>query len=165
LPVIDSTNSTSSSIDSISIISTFSDDKIISLFKAVALSEVDINSATIIAKLRFTRKQYYSRVEKLIHVGLIKRVGGGNYRLTCFGKLIFRYVLKIETAVKYYWKLKAIDSILLSKNVEFTAEEYQRIIDNIIDNDEIKGSLLQIISRPDSQYHAKAVIQRHSIDL
>ena len=101
----------------------------------------------------------------MIDVGLIKRVGGGKYSLTCFGKLIFGYLLKIQTAVKYYWKLKAIDSVLLSKNAEFTTEEYQRIIDKIIDNDEIKGSLLQIISRPDSQYHAKAVKQRHSIDL
>ena len=54
----------------------------------------------------------------------------------------FRYTqAKVETAIRYYWKLKAIDSII-STYRELPTEECQRIIDNIIDNDEIKEMLV-----------------------
>ena len=124
-----------------SIISTISDDNVISLFKAIALSESDDNSATIITKLRLTRKQYYSRMEKLIHAGLIKRVSG-KYSLSSLGKIIFDIYGKIESAINYYWNLKAVDSILISANAELPAEECQRIIDKLIDDKEIKDILV-----------------------
>jgi hypothetical protein len=53
-------------------------------------------------------------------------------------------MFKIETAIKYNWKLKAIDSIttmMSAEAKELPLEERQRIIDNLIDNKEIKDIL------------------------
>ena len=122
-----------------SVISAVSDDKAISLFKAVALSENDCSNI-LISKLKLSRRQYYSTMMRLMHANLVQRIGG-RYRLTSLGRIIYNTYLKMETAVKYYWKLKAIDSILVSANKEFPIEECRRIIDNMIDNDEIKAIL------------------------
>jgi uncharacterized ParB-like nuclease family protein len=54
---------------------------------------------------------------------------------------MFNAYLKMETATKYYWKLKAIDSILTSAINELPMQECTRIIDKIIDNNEIKALL------------------------
>jgi hypothetical protein len=94
-----------------------------------------------------TRKQYYSRIEHLKKVGLITRVNG-KYSLTSFGKVIYNYHLDIETAVNYHWKLKALDSIMTqlssssSGRIEMPAEEQVKLVDKLIDNDEIKNILL-----------------------
>jgi hypothetical protein len=127
------------------IISAISDEKVLSLFKAISFSENDSSSRSsiLITKLTLTRKQYYSSIENLVHSGLVRRIRG-KYSLTLLGKIIFSSILKIETAIECYWKLKAIDSIMnvMSANIEVPAEEYQRIVDNIIDNNEIKAVLL-----------------------
>jgi predicted transcriptional regulator len=125
------------------ILSSISDEKVLSIFKAVALSENDCSSI-LITKLRLTRRQYYSNMEKLVHAGLVKRTSG-KYRLTSFGKLILSMMLKIETAIKYHWKLKAIDSIMMMSAVdgkELPLEEGQKIIDTLIDNQQIKDILI-----------------------
>ena len=121
------------------VISAISDDKALSLFKAVALSENDYSNL-LISKLRLSRRQYYSTMMGLMDADLVKRISG-KYSLTSLGKIIFDSYLKIENAVKYYWKLKAIDSILTSAISELPLQECTRIIDNIIDNDEIKAIL------------------------
>ena len=80
--------------------------------------------------------------------GLITRVNG-KYSLTSFGKVIYNYHLDIETAVNYYWKLKALDSIMTiqlssfsSGRIKMPAEEQVKLVDKLIDNDEIKNILL-----------------------
>jgi hypothetical protein len=92
-----------------------SDKKALSLFKAIALSEND-DGRILITKLALTRKQYYSSMEKLIHTELVKKISG-KYRLTSLGRVIFSAQAKveteIETAIKYYWELKAVDSIMM----------------------------------------------------
>jgi predicted transcriptional regulator len=123
-------------------ISVISDEKALSLFKAVALSEKD-NTSGLITKLGLTHRQYYSIIKKLIDTGLVKRISG-NYSLTSFGKITFYIqVKKIETAIKHYWELKAVDSIIEYINrKDLPIEEYQRIVDNLIDNHEIKAILI-----------------------
>jgi predicted transcriptional regulator len=83
-----------------------SDSKALSLFKAVALSE-GYYTSIIMTKLKLSRKQYYSSMEKLIHTGLIERISG-KYRITSFGKVIFSAQEKLETeieaAIKHYWE-------------------------------------------------------------
>jgi predicted transcriptional regulator len=120
--------------------SAISDDKALSLFKAVALSESDCSNI-LITKLRLTRRQYYSIMTRLMRADLVRRISG-KYSLTSLGKVIFYSYVKIEDAIKCYWKLKAVDSILMSANAELPAEECQRIIDNLIDNNEIKAVLI-----------------------
>jgi hypothetical protein len=78
----------------------------------------------------------------------VKRING-RYRLSSFGKVIFSAQIKIETeierAIKYFWKLMAIDSIMVMSvgvGKEPPIEELQRIIDALIDNQEIKNILV-----------------------
>jgi hypothetical protein len=122
------------------------DERALSIFKAIALSQKN-DTDILITKLALTRKQYYSSIEKLMDADLVKRISG-KYRLTSFGKVIFSAQLKveteIETAIKHYWELKAVDSITLKSGEakELPLEEHQRIIDNLIDNQEIKDILV-----------------------
>ena len=122
------------------------DERALSIFKAIALSQKN-DTDILITKLALTRKQYYSSIEKLVNADLVKRIGG-KYRLTSFGKVISSAQLKveteIETAIKHYWELKAVDSITLKSGEakELPLEERQRIIDNLIDNQEIKDILV-----------------------
>ena len=86
-----------------------SDKKTSSLLKAVAVSE-NPRSDILITKLRLSRKQYYIRLEKLIHGGLVTRISG-KYSLTSFGKVIYDIEAEIiDSAIKDYRSLKSIDS-------------------------------------------------------
>ena len=123
------------------IVSCISHPKTLLLFKAVAISDNHC-SRILITKLGLSRRHYYSSMEKLIHTGLVRRIGG-KYSLTSLGKVMFSCILKIEMSIKYYWKLKAIDSIMMSAHVKgLPTKEYHMIINNFIDNKEIKALLV-----------------------
>jgi hypothetical protein len=49
--------------------------------------------------------------------------------------------MKIENAVNNYWKLKAIDSLEQSDH-RYTEEERKKLINTLIDNQEIKDTLV-----------------------
>jgi predicted transcriptional regulator len=123
-------------VSAASIISTISDSKALLLFKAIAASDNDC-SEILITKLKLTRKQFYSRIEELMKADLVKRIRG-RYILTSLGKIILSMILKMETAIEYYWKLKAIDSILMSANTAVPEQESQKILDMLIDDQQIK---------------------------
>jgi hypothetical protein len=133
-------------VSSIEVLNAISDKKSANLLKTIAGSKSS-NTIILKSKMTVTRKQYYSRIEHLKKVGLITRVNG-KYSLTSFGKVIYNYHLDIETAVNYHWKLKALDSIMTqlssssSGRIEMPAEEQVKLVDKLIDNDEIKNILL-----------------------
>ena len=137
-----------SMVSSIEVLNAISDEKSANLLKTIAGSKSS-NTIILKSKMTVTRKQYYSRIEHLKKVGLITRVNG-KYSLTSFGKVIYNYHLDIETAVNYYWKLKALDSIMTiqlsssssSGRIEMPAGEQVKLVDKLIDNDEIKNILL-----------------------
>ena len=60
--------------------------------------------------LGLSNKQYYSRTERMLKIGLIKRKRG-RFSLTGLGIVVYHAQLQFESAVKNYWNLKAIDSI------------------------------------------------------
>jgi hypothetical protein len=60
--------------------------------------------------LALSNKQYYSRTERMLKIGLIKRKRG-RFSLTGLGIVVYHAQLQFESAVKNYWNLKAIDSI------------------------------------------------------
>ena len=124
------------------VLSITSNAKALSIFKAIALAENDCSSI-LISKLKLTRKQYYSHIERLIEGHIVRRINGKD-SLTSFGKVIFSMLLKIETAIKFNWKFKAIDTIMMASagNNELPIEERDRIIDSLIDNQEIKDMLI-----------------------
>jgi predicted transcriptional regulator len=119
------------------------DGKTMNLF--VCISSAD--NENIITNLRLTRKQYYSRLSELINSGLIYRKKG-RYYLTTFGKIVYDALmhiqLKIEYAIDNIWKLKAIDSLEVYEKT--SKEELERIIDVLLDNNEIKD----VIKEPHS---------------
>jgi hypothetical protein len=76
-----------------------------------------------------------------MYLGFVKRIGS-KFSLTSFGKVIYSKVINIETAIEYYWKLKAIDSIMMSANSELPPQEHPKIIDTLIDDHKIKDVLI-----------------------
>src|SRR6266487_3262501 len=123
-------------VSKITIIEAISDKIASNIFKSIASSKS--NSDILITQLKLTRKQYYSRTSCLLKAGLVKRQKG-RYLLTSFGKVIYSAQLnletKIESALSYYWKLKAIDSS------ESSGDDLNNIISALIDDQEIKSAL------------------------
>jgi predicted transcriptional regulator len=112
------------------------DDKSLSLFDTIALSSANTN--IIINRLGLTKKQYYPRMYNLRKAGLIRK-SNGKYHLTSFGKVVYEGQKLIGKGIRDYWKLNAIDSI---DSVEMSTDERDRIIDTIIETEEIKNILI-----------------------
>jgi hypothetical protein len=128
------------------VLKAISDSESLELFKIVALTKPDID--ILKSKTKLTRKQYYSRMSSLTKAGLMKRKNG-KHGLTAFGKVIYyATLLTIENAINNYWKLKAIDSLEMSNNL--TSEEREKIIDKLIDNQEIKDIFIS-----DDKFHSQ----------
>ncbi len=91
--------------------------------------------------LRPQLKQYYSRISCLTKAGLVKRQKG-RYFVTAFGKVVYNAQKLFGTAVKNYWKLRAIDTLGIANNNIMPKEERSKIIDLMIGNLQITEILL-----------------------
>jgi len=120
------------------IFSAVSDDKSLLLFNTIAVSNSG-STGMLLTQLNLTRKQYYSRISGLVKANLINR-RDRKYFLTTFGKIVYETQTIIEAALRNYWKLKAIDG-LNSISDPMPKEEYDNVIDALIDNDRIKKGL------------------------
>ena len=114
-----------------------SDDKSLALFNMVAFT-LPRDTGAVMTRLALTRKQFYSRMNRLIGVGLVTRKSD-RYYLTSFGKVVYESHKLIGNAVENYWKLKAIDSI---QTDDLVVEEQRRIINALIERNDIKNILL-----------------------
>jgi predicted transcriptional regulator len=123
---------------SATVLRTIADEKSLELFKTIA--QGDIDSETLKGKTKLTRKQYYSRLSRMTKVGLVKKKSG-KYFLSAFGKIVYDAQTTVENALTNYWKLKAIDSLEMSN--ELPKEEQQKLIDALLDNQDIKGILVK----------------------
>ncbi|HJS82473.1 MAG TPA: hypothetical protein VJ742_06515 [Nitrososphaera sp.] len=119
-----------------SILDAVSDDASIELFKLIALTNG--TSDVIRSNMKITRKQYYSRLFKLVQCGLIKRKDN-KYFLTTLGRVMYEAQATIENALKNYWKIKAIDSLTITDDIP--AEEQKNLIEALIQDQEIKSIL------------------------
>jgi hypothetical protein len=113
-----------------------SDDAALELFKLVALSGG--TSEVLRSKMNVTRKQYYSRLFKLVSCGLIKRKDN-QYFVTTLGKVMYDAQATIDNAIASYWKIKAVDSLGIADGIP--AEEQKKLIDTLIQDQAIKGIL------------------------
>lgn len=120
------------------VLRTISDDKSMDLFKAIAHSSID--SESLKNKTKLTRKQYYSRLSRMTKAGIVRKKSG-KYTLTAFGKVVYDSQVTVENALNNFWKLKAIDSLEMSN--ELPKEEQQKLIDTLLDNQELKGILVK----------------------
>ena len=142
-------------ISVVDVLKAISDKRSLELFRIVALTKPDTD--ILISKTKLSRKQYYSRMSRLMNAGLIKRKQG-KYILTAFGKVIYDVAIAtLENAVSNYWKLKAIDSLEMSKALP--AEECKKLINSFIDDDGIKA-ILDSDDRPNSQPYGNTVQQQ-----
>ena len=121
------------------VLAAISDKQSLDLFRYIAGTNGDSDSLR--AKLNLTRKQYYSRLSRMTKAGLVKRKNGKHF-LTAFGKVVYDAQTTIEKAVTNYWKLKAVDSLEMSD--ELPEEERLKLIDGILDNNEIKEILSKV---------------------
>jgi predicted transcriptional regulator len=120
------------------ILRTIADDKSLELFKTIAQGTID--SENLKTKTKLTRKQYYSRLSRMTRAGLVRKKSG-KYLLTAFGKIVYDSQATVDLALSSYWKLRAIDSLEMSN--ELPKEEQQKLIDALLDNQEIKGILVK----------------------
>ena len=120
------------------VINLISEDKSLLIFKTIFLASGD-SSVNLRTHLNLTKKQYYSRISRLTKAGLVNRQKG-RYFVTAFGKVIYDAQRLLGSAVKNYWKLKALDS--LAANDKVPKEERSKIIDLMISNPQIKEILL-----------------------
>src|SRR5919202_5166208 len=118
----------------VDILDAISDARALAVYKTIASEKP--NSNLLITKMQLTRKQYYSRISKLIKTGLVKRENG-RYTLTSFGKVIYDIQITIEIALENFWKLKAIDSLQAADST-LSREEQTKVLDVLIQNDKIK---------------------------
>jgi predicted transcriptional regulator len=121
------------------ILGAISDDRALLLFNAIALSNSE-SSDILATRLNLTRKQYYSRMSELVRTNLVNR-RNGKYFLTSLGKIVYDAQTTIRKAIADYWKLKAIDELELDDGGEMPKEEYNKIINSLIDNEKIKEGL------------------------
>jgi predicted transcriptional regulator len=120
------------------VLRSIADDKSLELFRTVALETID--SKNLKNRTRLTRKQYYSRLSRMTRTGLVRKKNG-KYILTTFGKIVYESQTTVENALNNYWKLKAIDSLETSN--ELPKEEQQKLIETLLDNQEIKEILVR----------------------
>jgi predicted transcriptional regulator len=118
------------------VLKSISDDESLELFRFIANNDSD--SESLRNRTKMTRKQYYSRMSRLMKAGLIKRKNG-KHNLTAFGRVIYDTQITIENAINNYWKLKAIDSLEMSDDLP--VEERKKLIDNLIENNGIREIL------------------------
>jgi hypothetical protein len=118
------------------IFESLSDEQSVTLFTTIATR--GISSVELRSKVSLTRKQYYSRLSRMVRVGLIRR-RSGKLVVTAFGKIVYKSQRIVEDANNNQWKLKVLDSIDLSE--EIPREERKKLLDNLIDNRHLKEIL------------------------
>lgn len=127
-------------ISIVDILKKTSDDRALTLFNSIAVSDGD--KFISLKEMNLTTKQYYSRIAGLTNAGLIKR-HKGKYSLTLLGKVFYDSQMTIGKALKYYWQLKAIESIEMSSSVTLPREDLSKIVDTLIDNQQIKDIVMK----------------------
>jgi DNA-binding HxlR family transcriptional regulator len=126
--------------ESAEVIKLISDDKSLLIFKTIFLASGD-SGENLRTQLKLTNKQYYSRISRLTKAGLVNRQKG-RYFVTAFGRVIYDAQRLLGSAVKNYWKLKAIDSLGGANDDKMPGEERMKIIDLLLGNQQMKEILL-----------------------
>jgi hypothetical protein len=72
--------------------------------------------------------------------GLVEKING-RYIITLFGEVVHEARQLIESGVKDYWQLNAIDAIW----IELPQKERNETIEILIDNQQIRGLLFRSV--------------------
>ena len=133
-----------------SVFSAISDNKSLSLFNIIAIMSSspasyvgNSNGEILISRMNLTRKQYYTRINRLVDAGLITRKRA-RFVLTSLGRVVYETQKTICVAIQNRWKLEAIDSIQTSPLANrMPTEDRQKLINTLLgDCDKIRDILL-----------------------
>jgi hypothetical protein len=117
------------------------DSKSLKLFEAISVK--GLNSEDLSVEPKLSRKEFYSRMSRLIKLGMVKRKNKKHF-LTAFGKIVYDGHITIKKAAENDYKLRAIDSMDLSSDI--TKYERSKLIDSLLDDKKIKEILLRDLS-------------------
>lgn len=117
------------------------DDESLPLLNIIALS--DPESRSLRRKTYFSRREYYSRIDKLTNYGLIRRRHGG-YCLTPVGTVVYAIGLMIGRAVNNFWQLKALDCIEEINEIKDNERDFHTNVVNSLVEDEKMKELLTV---------------------
>lgn len=111
------------------------------LFKLVAFACFNdttkrITSNFLQARVKATKKQYYSNMHNLVSkTGLISRKHG-HYALSNYGKVVFYCINIMSKGRKYFWRLKALEVDEL-RSGGIPPEQSSEISAKLIEDDDI----------------------------
>jgi hypothetical protein len=139
----------SDSLSVATVLSAISDNKSLSLFNTIAIMSNPTSDGQqpigeiLISRMNLTRKQYYSRINRLRDAGLIRKKRA-RFILTSLGRIVYETHKTIDTAIHNRWKLEAIDSLETSLSTDrMPIEVRQKLINALLgDREEIKDILL-----------------------
>lgn len=123
---------------SLNVLEAISNNKSLEIFRDVANGTVE--SDVLKQKEGMTKKQFYSRMQTLRKVGLVKR-RKGRFSLTNFGIIVYHAESVIEAGVGNYWKLRAIDSIQNSEQIG--QHERMKLIKTILNDNTIEDIIVK----------------------
>jgi predicted transcriptional regulator len=123
-------------VSAIQIINALSTGKSLPVFDLIAVKGGDRKS--IIYSLRISPKQCNSAISFLRRSGLVEKIKG-KYILTSFGQVVHGARQLIESGVRDYWQLKAIDAIWF----ELPKKERNETIEALIGDQEIRELLFR----------------------
>jgi hypothetical protein len=120
----------------VELMNAIADDASLELFKLVA--QANYSGRDLKSKTKLTRKQYYSRLHRLIQCGVIKRKET-IYSVTTLGKILFEAQATVESALKNLWRIQAIDSLDMTDGIPL--EERHLIVEKLITDQGLKNIL------------------------
>ena len=109
------------------------------LFNTIA-KRVIIDTILLQSTIGLSKKRYYTGIQKLIACGLVRRKSK-NLSLTSFGRIINDRIVKMDSVVNEYYRLKAVDLIIDSRGIG--EKECRQLVDEFIEDREIKTVLLE----------------------
>jgi hypothetical protein len=129
------------------VFSALSDNKSLSLFNIIGImsshtSDGQPTGEILISRMNLTRRQYYTRISRLVDVGLITKKRA-RFVLTSLGSIVYENYKTIGVAIQNRWRLQVIDS-LITHGV--TTEERHKLINTLLgDCDNLREMLLSTV--------------------
>jgi hypothetical protein len=125
-------------VESYNLLKVLSDRNCVGLFNQIS-SKGSIDGESLMSLSGLTKKQYYTRVQRLASCGLIRRKSG-TFSPTSFGRVIHNCKLKIDNAIDEYYSLKAVDSFNDSR--ELNNVQKKKLVETIVRDSTIKALLI-----------------------
>ncbi len=123
------------------VLNVLANEEILSIFDVIfSKKRIDLKTLRLLNNVKeLTNKQFYSRMIGLTNVGLVKKEEG-IISVTSFGIVVHSGKMKIDSAINEYHKLKAVDSIEDSNEIELDVR--CNLIKGIINDENIRKVLL-----------------------